>query len=79
MRKVDGLSFIFVKFYVPALTPRLSSTETSLQLSENITLRCLSHTYMYRCRQQRDLDRQQAFGPYHLKYAVTCCLEGRII
>jgi hypothetical protein len=33
MRKVDGLSLIFIDFYVPAL----SSTETLLQLSENIT------------------------------------------
>jgi hypothetical protein len=38
LRKVDGLSLIFNDLYVPALTPRLKSTETSLQLSENITL-----------------------------------------
>jgi hypothetical protein len=38
MRKVDGLSLIFIDYYVPELTPRLNSTETSLQLSENITL-----------------------------------------
>jgi hypothetical protein len=38
MRKVNGLSLIFVDIYVPALTSRLNSTETSLQLSENITL-----------------------------------------
>jgi hypothetical protein len=38
MRKVDGLSLIFIHFYVPALTPRLNSTETSLQVSENITV-----------------------------------------
>jgi hypothetical protein len=38
VRKIDGLSPIFINFYVPALTPRLSSTETLLQLSENITL-----------------------------------------
>jgi hypothetical protein len=38
MRKVDGLSLILIDFYVPALTSRLNSTETSLQLSENITL-----------------------------------------
>jgi hypothetical protein len=37
MRKVDGLSLIFIDFYVPALTPRLNSSETTLQLSENIT------------------------------------------
>jgi hypothetical protein len=38
VRKVDGLNLIFIHFYVPALTPRLSSTGTSLQLTENITL-----------------------------------------
>jgi hypothetical protein len=36
MRKVNGLSRIFTDFYVPAFTPRLSITEISLQLSENI-------------------------------------------
>jgi hypothetical protein len=36
--KADCLSFIFIDFYVPALTPRLNNTETSLQLSENITV-----------------------------------------
>jgi hypothetical protein len=34
MRKVDGLNLIFIDFYIPALTPRLNSTETSLQLSK---------------------------------------------
>jgi hypothetical protein len=38
MIKVDGLSLIFIDLYVQALTPRLNSSETSLQLSENITL-----------------------------------------
>jgi hypothetical protein len=38
MRKGHGLSLIFIDFYVPALTPRLNITETSLQLSGNITL-----------------------------------------
>jgi hypothetical protein len=33
VRKVDGPSHIFIDFYVPALTPRLISTETLLQLS----------------------------------------------
>jgi hypothetical protein len=39
MREVDGPSLILIDFYVPALTPRFSSTETSLQLSKNITLK----------------------------------------
>jgi hypothetical protein len=34
MNKVDGLSLMFIDFCVPALTPRLSSSEISLQLSE---------------------------------------------
>jgi hypothetical protein len=38
MRNVDGLSLAFIDFNIPALTPRLSSTKTSLQFSENITL-----------------------------------------
>jgi hypothetical protein len=38
LRKVDGLSLRFIDFYVPAFSPRLISTETSLQLSENVTI-----------------------------------------
>jgi hypothetical protein len=38
MRKLDATSLIFIGIYALALTPRLNSTETSLQLSENITL-----------------------------------------
>jgi hypothetical protein len=45
IRKVDGLSLILIDFYVPALTPRLNSTETSLQLSENITLFAVCRIY----------------------------------
>ena len=37
MRKVDELSCMIIDFYVPALMQRLSSTETSQQLSEHIT------------------------------------------
>jgi hypothetical protein len=40
--KVDGLSLIFIDFYVPVLTPRLKSIEISLQLSENINLFAVS-------------------------------------
>jgi hypothetical protein len=47
MRKVDGLSFIFIEFYIPALTPRLNSTETSLQLSEYITFFAVYRIYEY--------------------------------
>jgi hypothetical protein len=45
MRKVDGLSLILIDFYVPALTPRLNSTENSLQLSENIALFTVCRIY----------------------------------
>jgi hypothetical protein len=37
MRKVDDMCLIFIDFYVPALTPRLNSTETSLQLLTNFS------------------------------------------
>jgi hypothetical protein len=58
MRKIVGLSLIFIDFYVPALTPRLNSTETSLQLSEDITLFAVCRIYTGVIR-QRDLDRHQ--------------------
>jgi hypothetical protein len=37
MGKLDVLNIILIDFYVPVLTPRLSRSETSLQLSEIIT------------------------------------------
>jgi hypothetical protein len=45
MRKVDGLSLVFTYFDVPALKPRLDSTETSLQLSEYIILFAVCRIY----------------------------------
>jgi hypothetical protein len=36
MRRVDDLSLIFIDFYVPALTPRVSNAETLLQISDNL-------------------------------------------
>jgi hypothetical protein len=45
MRIVDGLRLFFTYFYVPALKPHLSSTKTSLQLPENITLFAVCHIY----------------------------------
>jgi hypothetical protein len=44
-RKVDGLSLIFVYFYVLAVTPRLKNTETSLQLYDNTTLFVVCRIY----------------------------------
>jgi hypothetical protein len=38
MREVDGLSLLFIDFYVPVLTPHLDCIKTVLQLSENIAL-----------------------------------------
>jgi hypothetical protein len=38
MKEADSPSSIFIDFSVPARAPRLSWTETALQLSENITL-----------------------------------------
>jgi hypothetical protein len=68
MRKVDGQSLFLIDFYIPALTPRLNSTETSLQHS----VCCLSH--VYRWHQQRDLDRHHVFGAYHLY--IDCKMWG---
>jgi hypothetical protein len=45
MRKSDDPSLIFINFYVPALTQSLNNTETSLQLSENITLFAVCRIY----------------------------------
>jgi hypothetical protein len=45
VRKVDGLSLIFIDFYFPALIPYLSSNETLLQLPENMTLFAVCHIY----------------------------------
>jgi hypothetical protein len=55
---------IFIGFYVPALTPRLNSIETSPQLSESITFFAVCHIYTG-VIQQRDLDRHLVFGGYH--------------
>jgi hypothetical protein len=45
MGKVDGLSLIFIDFYVPELTTRLNSIEITLKLSENITLFAVCRIY----------------------------------
>jgi hypothetical protein len=45
MRKVGGLSLIFIDLYVAARTQCLKSTKTSLQLSENINLFEVCHIY----------------------------------
>jgi hypothetical protein len=45
MRKVDDLSLIFIDFYAPAFTPRLSSSEITLKLHENISLFALCRAY----------------------------------
>jgi hypothetical protein len=37
MRNVDGFCLVFIDFCIPALTPLLNITDTSLQLFENIT------------------------------------------
>jgi hypothetical protein len=74
MRKVDGLNLNCIDFYVRAPTPRLSSTVTSLQLSEDITLFAACSIYTYRCHQQRDLDGYQAFGAYRLY--IDCIMWG---
>jgi hypothetical protein len=57
MRKVDGLSLIFISFYVPVLTPYLNSTEA---LRTQPSSWCRTYTGFF------SKDRHQAFGVYHL-------------
>jgi hypothetical protein len=45
MRKVDGLSLIFIELYVPSLTPSLNSIATSLPLSDNIIFFAVCRIY----------------------------------
>jgi hypothetical protein len=45
MRKVGALNLLFIDVYVQVLTPHLNSTETLLQLSENITLFAVCNIY----------------------------------
>jgi hypothetical protein len=45
MRKLHGLSLVSIDFYVPVLTQCLNSTETSLQLSEDIILFAVCRIY----------------------------------
>jgi hypothetical protein len=45
IRKVDGVNLIIIDFYIIGLTPRLNSTETTPQLSENITLFAICRIY----------------------------------
>jgi hypothetical protein len=72
MRKVDGLIVIFIDLYIPVLTRRLCSTETLLQLSENINLLvvCRICTRVY--HQQRDID-TRCLGCIILLYIYIYC------
>jgi hypothetical protein len=45
MRKVDDMSLIVIVYNIPTLTQRLNNTETSLQLSENITVFVVCRIY----------------------------------
>jgi hypothetical protein len=72
MRKVDDLSLIFVDFYVPALKVRLNDTENLLQLLR--LLPSLLPVALYRCHEQRGLDKHQVFEAYHL--GIYCTMWG---
>jgi hypothetical protein len=45
VRKVVGLSLIFIDFYIPVFTLSLNSTTTVLQFSENVTLFSVCRIY----------------------------------
>jgi hypothetical protein len=49
MRKVDGMSLIFIDF-IPSFTPRLNSTKTSLQLRVRVRLTLLLAVYLQSVR-----------------------------
>jgi hypothetical protein len=73
MRKVDGLSLIFIDFYVPALTPRLNSTETSLQPSENINVFAICRIYTDAISKETYIDtRCSGLIIYIYIYTVQC-------
>jgi hypothetical protein len=67
MRKVDDVSLILIDFYVAASTLRLNSSETSLQLSENITLFVVCRIYTGVV--SRDLD-----GHHVLERIIYMCI-----
>jgi hypothetical protein len=56
VRKVDGLSLIFIDFYVPTLTPRLNNTETSLQITKNITIFAVCRIYTGVISKETEID-----------------------
>jgi hypothetical protein len=63
-REIDGLSLVFIDFYIPALTPRLHRSEAALELSKNIALCGLYNIYV--CHQQRALDEHLGFAGHRL-------------
>jgi hypothetical protein len=51
--EIDGLSLVFIDFYVPALTPRLHRSEAALELSENMVLFAVCTIYTYVISEER--------------------------
>jgi len=76
LREADGPILVLIDVYVPALTLRLHSRETALQISENITLFavCCIYIYIYTCHRQRG---PPGFGEYHLYRGCTDQGPGR--
>jgi hypothetical protein len=66
MRKVNGLSLVFIDFYVLALTPRLNSTENQLQLSENIIFFEVCRIYEHTGVISKETERHRCLG--HIIY-----------
>jgi hypothetical protein len=60
MRGVDGPSFIFIVFNVPALTPCLNCIEATLQLSDKLTP--FSSRGIYINVIEKDTDRHLVLG-----------------
>jgi hypothetical protein len=67
-RKVNPLSFVFIYFNIPALTPGPHWAETALEFSDNKTLLSICRVHKFHC--QTGLGEHQLFGGHHL---YMCC------
>jgi hypothetical protein len=64
MRKIDGLSLVFIDLCVPVLTRQLHWSKVTLQLSENMSF--FVFCWIYTCHQKNWLDGHLGLRGYHL-------------
>jgi hypothetical protein len=63
MREVDPLSFIFINFYISALTPDLHCPETMMEFSNNKTLLAI-------CRIQTGVVCKRGLDEHHMFWGI---------